>query len=121
MSEHSIPFPAESRATLDVEERRSLERYICRRQTTVRVLAKPSLRSFSAIVRDISMLGIGLLVDQPFEPGTMLALQLRSRHARFSGILTGIVKHCTRQPEGDWLLGCSLTRSLTDDEVLGLL
>ena len=122
MSEHIISSTAESNAILEPEDRRSLERYLCRRQTKVRVLAKPGLNSFSAIVRDISMLGIGLLVDEPCEPGTLLALQLRSRHARFSGILTATVKHATAQPNGAWLLGCSLAaRSLTDDEVLGLL
>jgi len=121
MSEHTISPAPESNVILDPEDRRSLERYLCRRQTKVRVLTKPGLHSFSAIVRDISVLGIGLLVQQPCEPGTLVALQLRSRHARFSGILTAVVKHATTQPDGDWLLGCSLSRSLTDDEVLGLL
>lgn len=121
MSEGNIFGSTQPSAKLDAEERRSMERYICQRKTIVRVLARPGLQAFPAVVRDISELGIGLLVDQPCKPGTLLALRLRSRGARFSGVLAATVKHATLMPDGNWLLGCLLARNLTDDEVLGLI
>jgi hypothetical protein len=120
MSDHIIPTPAKSNTILDAEDRRSVERYICRRQSKVRVLAKSGVPGFTASIRDISTLGIGLIMERPCEPGTLLALQLRSRGSRFSSVLAATVKHATRLPEGHWLWGCSLSRGLTDDEVLGL-
>jgi PilZ domain len=120
MSEPIISTPAKSITTLEAEDRRSVERYICRRQSKVRVLVKPGMRGFTASIRDISSVGIGLIVEQPCQPGALLALQLRSRGARFSSVVAATVKHATLLPEGHWLWGCSLSRSLTDDEVLGL-
>ncbi len=121
MSEPSFHAIPESKTVLDPDDRRSLERYICRRHTEVRVLAKPGCAAFPATVRDISQLGIGLVAEKPCKPGTFLALRLRTRDARFSDLLTASVKHATALPDGGWLLGCALSRTLTDDEILGLL
>jgi hypothetical protein len=121
MSEQSFESTAESRTALDRDDRRSLERYICRRHTEVRVLAKPGCSAFPATIRDISQLGIGLVAEKSCPPGAFLALRLRSRDARFSDLLTATVRHSTPLPDGGWLLGCALSRSLTDDEILGLL
>ena len=58
MSEQSFHATPESKTVLDPDDRRSLERYICRRHTEVRVLAKPGCAAFPATVRDISQLGM---------------------------------------------------------------
>ncbi len=102
-------------------ERRSRERIPCTRAPMVRVLARPSFQSFRAIVRDVSASGIGLVLTRCFEPGTLLAIQMQTSQAGFSGILTAQVKHATPQPGGLWLLGCSLSRNLSEEEVLALM
>jgi hypothetical protein len=102
-------------------DRRGCERYPCLRRPAVRLLAKPSFQSYHAVVRDISFRSIGLLLEKPFEAGTILAIQMRSRHAGFSGILSAKVQHAAQQADGTWLMGCTLSRSLTDDEIFQLL
>ena len=64
----------------------------------VRVLAKPSFQAHWAVVRDVSLRGIGLVLSQPLEPGTVLAIQLQRKHTGVSGILSG--------PERRTLLVC---------------
>ncbi len=117
MTEQVLPAPADSA----VADRRMSERYRCSRQRYVRLVARPSLQSFQASVRDFSMRSLGILIDKPVEPGTVLAIQLRSAHAGLSCLLSGEVKHATPQADGHWLLGCSLTRRLNDNEALALM
>ena len=107
--------------TLLEMDRRGCDRYPCLRRPAVRVLARPSFQSYHAIVRDVAFRSIGLLLEKPFDTGTILAIQMRSRHTGFSGILSAQVQHTTQQADGTWLLGCTLSRSLTDDEIFQLL
>jgi len=107
--------------TLNELDRRNRERYPCLRRPTVRVLARPSFQPHHAIVRDVSVRSIGLIVEKSFEPGTILAVQMRKCHAGFSGILSAQVQQASSQPDGTWFLGCTLSRSLTDDEIFQLL
>jgi hypothetical protein len=102
-------------------ERRSTERFYSNRKPPVRFIARPSLVSHRAFVRDVSETGLGLIVDQPFEIGTVLAIQLRSASAGASYILAGKVVHLTPHLDGIWVLGCSLSRRLTDEEIFALL
>src|SRR5580704_5104169 len=117
-------FPSEEHPgspTLLEIDRRGFDRYPCLRRPAVRLLARPSFQSYHAVVRDVAFRSIGLLVEKPFDGGTVLAIQMRSRNAGFSGILSAQVQHATQQEDGTWLLGCSLSRSLTDDEIFQLL
>lgn len=101
------------------------EFYHCGRRPLVRLLARPSFKAFWGAVREISVRGIRLSVDRPFSPGTLLAIQLQRKLAGLSGILTAQVLQMapgeTDGEKGRWLLDCSLSRSLTDDEVYTLL
>ena len=102
-------------------ERRAFERYPCRRSPFVRVIARPNFQAHRAFLQDVSLEGIGLILDRPFDIGTLLAVQLRSTHTGVSGILTAKVIHATQQGDGSWLVGCTLNRRLTDDEICHLL
>lgn len=70
---------------------------------------------YHAKVRDLSCTGIGLLVNRPIEPGSFLAIRLDDR----GGLpLCAKVVHCTlRSDELGWVVGCTLTRQLTLDEL----
>ncbi len=83
----------------------------------VRVLAKPSFQSHWAVVRDVSIRGMGLVMSGPLEPGTVLAVQLQRKHTGVSGILSAKVIYCFQQPDRTWRVGCWLGRNLTEDEL----
>ena len=99
--------------------------YRCKRRPLVRLLARPSFKAFWASVREISVRGVRLVVDSPFDPGTVLAIQLQRKLSGLSGILTAQVRQLvpgeSLGEDGRWLLDCSLSRSLTDDELYTLL
>jgi hypothetical protein len=97
------------------------QRYPCVRSTVVRLLARPSFQSFQASVYDVSIREIGLIVGRSFDPGTMLAVLLQTKNAGISGILSAKVREASPQSDGYWLLDCTLSRSLTDDEIFSLL
>jgi hypothetical protein len=70
--------------------------------------------------RDISRNGISVLVGYPFEPGTLLSIELRGGPAGAPAALQARVVHAQGQAEGKWLLGCSLVRELDDRELEAL-
>src|SRR5437868_2577357 len=89
------------------EEQRDGKRFRCSRPRLVRLLARPSFQSFRAVVHNVSARGLGLILGRALEVGTVLAVQLRgSRQEGLSCILTARVQHCTRQANGNWLVGC---------------
>ena len=69
----------------------------------------------------MSRRGVGLVAEEPFEPGAVIALQMQAGSARVSGSLTAKVRYARPQGDGFWLVGCSLFRPLNDDELLALL
>jgi len=74
-----------------------------------------------AIVRDVSILGIGLIVDQSIEPGTLLLIKEGPRGDSLLEELSAKVCHSTALQDGRWHLGCAFSRTLTvaDLEALG--
>lgn len=110
-----------STATLTADSKRKSERYHCSRPRQVRILARPNLLSYEAYIKDFTRTGVGLIVEPRFEPGTILAIQLRSANTGLSCVLSAIVHHCTELANGSRLLGCRLSRPLSDEEALTLL
>jgi hypothetical protein len=108
-------------STIQGDNRRNAERYQCSRPREVRLLARPDLHSHQAVIRDFTRLGLGLLVQRPFDAATVLAIQLRSANTGLSCVLAGTVNHCTDLKDGTWLIGCRLNRPLSDEEALALL
>jgi hypothetical protein len=102
-------------------ERRAEPRYACPQVQPVRLVAKPSFRAYRGFLREVSFRGLGLLVEGTLEVGAVLAVQLRSEHTRVSGILTATVRHTTPLPDGTCLVGCSLNRPLSNEELRALL
>jgi hypothetical protein len=77
-------------------EQRTQKRYRCPKHLVVRYAIKPTFRNYPALVHDISVNGIGFLVDGPLEQGTTLALQLRGGSPGTSLIRTARVMHVRR-------------------------
>ncbi len=103
------------------EDRRSLHRFVCARPHSVRIIARPSMLSFTAYVQDFTRVGLGLSAQRAFEPGTVLAIQLRVANTGLSCMLSATVMRCHETPDKCWFLGCKLSRPLNEEETLSLL
>jgi hypothetical protein len=73
--------------------------------------------SMTALVRDISVLGVGMFTDHAFHVGASLRIEAGPLGAAPSPELTAQVRHVTLLPDGRWLLGCSFSRPLTAEDV----
>ena len=102
-------------------DRRSAPRYRLRRVLVVRFLARPSFQAHRAVVHDVSLTGLALAVVRLFEPGTVLAIELKGKQCGISAILTARVQRAAPLPDGNWRLGCRLSRPLSEEELSTLL
>ncbi len=93
------------------EERRVAVRYAC----DVETLCQPAITlgspRLSARVQDISRGGIKQLVNQPFQTGALLSVEL-------PGVLVlACVVHVSQRPNGEWALGCTFSSELQDEDL----
>ncbi len=102
------------------DDRRTTDRIVCARPHPVRIMVRPSLFSYQAHLHNFTNMGLGLAVGQPFEPGTVLAVQLRIAKSGLSCVLSATVVRCQQEAAGAWFLGCKLSRPLNDEETRGL-
>jgi PilZ domain len=69
---------------------------------------------YSARVQDISQGGVRLLVNQRFEPGTLLRILLNKA-------IEARLVHATPMGENKWALGCEFSLILSKEEIQNLL
>ncbi len=84
------------------------------------VTAKPD-ESWSALVRDLSTGGLGLLVNRRFEPGTLLIVDVQDAEQTISRSMLVRVVHAVREKDNAWALGCSFPTPLSEAELLSLM
>jgi hypothetical protein len=95
-------------------ERRRWVRYPANMGTFWQTVRTGQEICYSARVQDISQGGVRLLVNQRFEPGTLLRILLvKAIEAR--------LVHATPTPDNKWALGCEFTAVLSEQEVQDLL
>ncbi len=103
-------------------DRRRARRYSTTERRTVQLAdGLCSNRPRAAVVRDLCVRGLGLVADFPFVEGEIVSVRIDAAHGILPAALSAQVRHVRAQPDGNWLLGCSLSRSLTDDEMFALL
>jgi hypothetical protein len=115
MSEQTLTLEEERADQALRLERRANIRYACEQMTFCRSLSVPRERFWTAVVRDLSASGIGLLVRSSFELGTILAIELQG--LRSARTLLGRVIHARPQASGGWIIGCELASNLSDAEL----
>ena len=72
-------------------------------------------------VLDISISGIGLLLARKLEIDTLVLIAVESpKDQEFFEMLARVAR-LTPQRDGTWILGCSFSSELTDDELEALL
>jgi len=74
-----------------------------------------------AKVLNISASGVGLLVEQRIEPGTLLSVDLLSGDGRSATTVLACVVHLTEQASDGWALGCNFIQELSASDLQGLL
>jgi hypothetical protein len=74
--------------------------------------------SCTAWVRDISAVGVALLIAREFAPGIVLTIELENAIRQVSCVIRARVVHTLEiPPDGRWLHGCAFERTLTDEEL----
>lgn len=111
--EHSARAPA--------VERRLWERLACTRPIPRRLTLEPGHDIQDGWVVDLSMGGMGLLLNVPLEPGEVLSLELESHPDCSPVTLRARVVRSRQLPEGDWLLGCQFMLPLQEEVLQDLL
>jgi hypothetical protein len=102
-------------------ERRASVRYQSDAKGSCQSLSVQREMDWEATVLDISCHGIGLLLPRRFEPGTLLTVGLTEQAEGEKRLLLARVVRASAQPEGRWLVGCTLINPLTEDELKLLL
>ena len=101
--------------------RRVAVRHLCRPGTAGSVTGTRDLVARSARIENLSLSGLALRLRRPLRRGARLLIQVTSPALGLAYDLSAHVRHCTRQPDGKWLLGCAFARELTTDELENLL
>ena len=72
-------------------------------------------------IAPISAGGVSLVLNRGMEPDTMLTVQLLNRPRMFFCKVEVKVTYVVEHPSGDWILGGSFARRLSDEELRSLL
>jgi len=99
-----------------VMDRRTAVRYFCNLDCRLVVEDDPA-NSFPALIHNVSQTGVGLILEQSFEPGTILAVEFQNPELGLARVLLASVVHTRPQVDGRWLVGGSLVTQLNDDEL----
>ena len=124
MADQTIPSDAANQGTSWKVDRRAWVRFP-RNEPMWCDPVKPSAKqvldtAFMGRVRDISRIGIGLILRKPFEPGTMLMIELPESPKLLRQLLVRVV-HATPNKNGRWIIGCTFDCPLSPEEMRILL
>lgn len=111
--------PLGVRAEAVASERRAATRFASIRTASCSPLAERQT-VLSVLVRDVSANGIGLLSARRFERGTILLLQVQDDGEALPPLLVGKVVYETPQADGNWHIGCALTRAVAQADMRAL-
>src|SRR5262245_59255682 len=70
-----------------------------------------------ARIQDLSAAGVGLLVINELEPGTVVDVVLVRANEDSAQLFQAKVVHCRPQAGGGWLLGCSFITPLREQDL----
>ena len=74
-----------------------------------------------AEIANISPAGIGLLTDEPLDPGVVISLTLRRNQQKPDLTMLACVVYLTDRSDGKWAAGCNFIRELSEKELNELL
>src|SRR5262249_39835014 len=109
------------------KERRAWVRYpygrvtACNLNASIHPEGDEAAGHWQGTVQDLSVAGIGVLLERRFEPGTVLAVELRSPDHSVTRTLEMCVIRVSRAGQKRWLVGCVFTQPLSKEELRQLL
>jgi hypothetical protein len=98
------------------KERRAWVRYPSETMASIQTGHGSDSIGLAARVRTISLGGIDLLVDRPIEQGTLVSVELPGLGDR-PVVLLACVVHVTSQAANQWVLGCTFSHELRDEDL----
>jgi hypothetical protein len=113
------PVPSEETVSSPSIERRAFVRLASDLVGTCRPSGSSRDVSWPGKVRDISLGGVGLLLQHRFRPGTTLDVDLRDADGHALRTVQVRVVHATPVLEEDrpcWILGCAFDQPLSEEE-----
>ena len=103
------------------DDRRADFRHACRLSSVCGPVGGKGQKPWVAEVLDISSGGLALVLQRRFEPGTVLAVDLRRIKEEVPASLMARVVRAQAHGSGQWVLGCQLGRRLGDEDLRALL
>jgi hypothetical protein len=101
-------------------ERRQRMRRQCSGQSVL-VTAFVGREVWQPAIHDISPAGIGIVLSQSVEPGTLVTVALLNQSSSFWHMKVMRVVHATARSNGTWLVGNRFLQTLSEDQFDGLL
>jgi hypothetical protein len=98
-------------------DRRVWVRHPSSQQTVVQSAAFGEGDALPARVGDVSLGGIRLLVARRFEPGSLLIIEIPGGDQKAQQKVLAYVVHATQEENGEWRIGCTFARELTDADL----
>jgi hypothetical protein len=95
-------------------ERRAFPRFATNLSTSCRLVTDHA--TMPARIRNVSRVGINLVVDRPFEPGEMLQVDLPYNGQHPETVVLACIMHCSAF-ENQFSLGCMFSEELGDEEL----
>jgi hypothetical protein len=117
MSEPAAPMAAAIEERLPSDERRASTRLRSGSSAVCQPAVGQSTIFWQAQVRDISSLGVGLMLRHKVEPGMLVTINLENLAQRVVRTVLARVIFATAQPDGSWHVGCAFTFELSDEEL----
>jgi c-di-GMP-binding flagellar brake protein YcgR len=103
------------------DNRRVTVRYRCAPATLGHLYAGEDHEFQRAWMLDVSLTGIAFMLARSIPAGSTVAIHLRGQQTATDHTLEAYVVHCTFHHDGEWLVGCRLTKALTDEVLDDLL
>ncbi len=110
------PFGAHLVRPEGADQRRWV-RFPCRAPAFFQLLRSFDAHSWPAMVVNISASGLGIVVGQPIEVGTLLRIDVAAPEAKTPLRVVGCVVRYNYLSGKEWLLGCNFLRQLSDKEL----
>jgi len=100
------------------DDRRFWVRYPADLESSVQLADHPGEDRIPARIRDISRGGVNLILEQGFQPGQLLSIELPCTEDpdRIYHLLACVVRNIP-EPGGRFSLGCVFSRELTEDDL----
>jgi hypothetical protein len=114
MRESSVTKPSSDKRRTN---RRATVRFRCVPPNLTRAFFANSSKSVEAVVADLSLGGVGLIMDTCVEPGTVVMIEMGTGGKVLYVDLVAEVMQTTQLENGSWRCGCAWVHEVTEEEL----